>query len=71
MRFPSTISVNIFKAYINLKTCTRTNNKNLNGVNLDWDKNNPDSLGVLCIKTISDNWLCKISINFISHRDTV
>lgn len=59
MRFPSTISVNIFKAYINIKSCKTTDNKKLNGIDLDWDKFNPDSLNVLCIKTISDHWCSK------------
>lgn len=57
MKFPNTLDINTFKAYINPKTITSGNSKGkLNAIDLDWDLNEPNSLKILCIRAIVDNW---------------
>jgi hypothetical protein len=56
MRFPNTLDLNVYRAYISAK-CLEADNDALNALNLDWDIGNPDTLRVLCLKSIADNWL--------------
>lgn len=57
MRFPCTVSINTFKAYINLLNTKESENKKLNTFDLDWESNSPERLRILCVKTIAQNWL--------------
>lgn len=59
MRFPNTVEINTFKAYINLSNCNNNFKSNLtiNSINLDWNSNSPESLRFLSIKVLADNWM--------------
>ena len=56
MRFPNTLDLNVYRAYISAKCLEREKNQ-LNALNLDWDLGNPDTLRVLCLKSIAENWI--------------
>lgn len=67
MRFPNTVEINTFKAYINLSNVNNNlkSNLNINSINLDWNSNSPESLRFLSIKVLADNWM-SINSNFFS-----
>lgn len=57
MKFPNTVSLNTYKAYINPnKLPTKPSQHLLNPIDLDWDINYPESLRVLCVKKIVSVW---------------
>lgn len=57
MKFPNTLDPNIYHAYNYSNTgASRKPRQSLDAMNLNWDNNLPESLVVLCIKAISDNW---------------
>lgn len=57
MKFPNTVSINTYKAYINPQKIPIQNSKQLlNAIDLDWDANYPESLRVLCVKKIVNAW---------------
>lgn len=59
MRFPNTVEINTFKAYINLSNVNNKFKSNINSINLDWNSNSPESLRLLSIKVLADNWMSK------------
>ena len=56
MRYPNTISKNIYLSYIRKEDSARQGEQIMDAINLNWDLNFPESLVELCIKTIAENW---------------
>lgn len=85
MKYPNTISRNIYLAYIHKEsakenvTKSRRNDiqlqhqnhqQTLDAINLNWDLNYPESLVELCIKTIAENWNSeRVVVYFKSFSD--
>lgn len=74
MRFPNTVEINTFKAYINLSNVHNKNVK-INSINLDWNSNSPESLRFLSIKVLADNWMsitsCQIFFPFFFLKNLI
>lgn len=56
MKFPNTVSVNTYKAYINPAKSRETTKQLLNAIDLDWDINYPESLRTLAVRRIVTAW---------------
>jgi len=69
MKFPNTININTLKAYINMRNYKVTTNKLLNAFDIDCNDNSPDSLKILCVKVIAENWLTMPLYNELIYDD--
>lgn len=54
MKFPSTIDINVYKAYINTAAATSTMRHGINAIDLHWETT--ESLKDLCIRILAENW---------------
>lgn len=52
MKYPSTVDINVYKAYISATTVRRQNG--INAIELHWES--VESLKDICIRTIAENW---------------
>ncbi|XP_058818319.1 uncharacterized protein LOC131681524 [Topomyia yanbarensis] len=57
MKFPNTLDYNTYRAYFCSRHLSRDKNRQLDAINLDWDRCIPESLKTLCLNTIASNWL--------------
>lgn len=54
MKFPSTIDINVYKAYINTAAVRQEHENGINAIDLHWEST--ESLKDLCIRILAENW---------------
>uniref|UniRef100_A0A182K1I7 J domain-containing protein n=1 Tax=Anopheles christyi TaxID=43041 RepID=A0A182K1I7_9DIPT len=57
MKYPNTLDLNTYRAYMCARHLNRDKTRQLDAINLDWDLNVPEPLKILCMKAIADNWM--------------
>lgn len=57
MKFPNTLDFNTYRAYFCSRHLSRDENRQVDGINLEWDTCYPEPLKTLCLNTIANNWL--------------
>ncbi|XP_055677018.1 dynein regulatory complex subunit 5 [Lutzomyia longipalpis] len=55
MKYPNTVDKNALKAYIDLRVVRRQKD-GLNSLDLKWNFDSPESLKILCIEALAENW---------------
>uniref|UniRef100_A0A182J5W9 Uncharacterized protein n=1 Tax=Anopheles atroparvus TaxID=41427 RepID=A0A182J5W9_ANOAO len=57
MKYPNTLDLNTYRAYMCARHLNRDKSRQLDAINLDWDLNVPEPLKILCLKAIADSWM--------------
>ncbi|XP_049534246.1 uncharacterized protein LOC125950359 [Anopheles darlingi] len=57
MRYPNTLDLNTYRAYMCARHLNRDKHRQLDAINLDWDLNVAEPLKTLCLKAIAENWM--------------